>query len=165
MSTPARTKKRGLSAYTIYIIVLLISIHGSTAVFGKSAAELVTDAKAMITEIEATEFGNLTKNGAILIDVREPTEFELGHLPGAINIPRGLLEFRVSGLPELKDLDPGARLGKDILLYCRTGGRAALAAVSLQEMGFHQVYSLKGGYLQWIKASPEDAETETPMKP
>jgi rhodanese-related sulfurtransferase len=72
----------------------------------------------------------------LIVDVREPGEYEDGYVPGAINIPRGLLEFLIwkkVGFPDNTDT------GKKIYIYCRTGGRAALATKSLQDLGFINV--------------------------
>ncbi|MGH8556217.1 MAG: rhodanese-like domain-containing protein [Methylococcales bacterium] len=77
--------------------------------------------------------------------MREPEEFSIGSLPGAMNVPCGVLEFRLGGIPKLSN--PNASL----LLYCRTGGRSALAAQSLQRLGYGytDVLSLSGGYEAW----------------
>ena len=72
-------------------------------------------------------------NGAMLLDVREPAEFAAGHVPGAVNIPRGLLEFqiyKVMGYPNKVDT------GKTIYVQCASGGRATLATADLKKIGF-----------------------------
>ena len=88
-----------------------------------------------------------------LIDVREPAEFAAGHLPGAFNIPRGLLEFQVDGHPAVGGgADPHlAHRRVPVILYCRTGGRSALAAEALKRLGFDRPLSLAGGYLAWVE--------------
>lgn len=106
--------------------------------------QLVAEAMAQIQQIDiAGANAQLAKNGAV-IDVREPGEYQAGHLPGAVNIPRGVLEFNIGNNPALANKD------QPIVLYCKTGGRAALSAVNLQRMGYSQVRSLTGGFDGWV---------------
>ena len=116
-----------------------------------SVAELVLNARARIQEIAAAELPRWREVGAALIDVREPAEYATGHIEGAINIPRGVLEFEVQATPALDNVtDPALALrDRPIVLYCRSGGRAALAADSLGQMGFTRVVSLAGGIGAW----------------
>jgi len=86
--------------------------------------------------------------------VREPAEFEAGRLPGAINIPRGVLEFRIGDHPQLSQRD------REILVCCKTSGRAALAALNLQRMGYTNVRSIHGGFDAWSQLGlPLEQET------
>ncbi|MEJ2042255.1 MAG: rhodanese-like domain-containing protein [Reinekea sp.] len=89
------------------------------------------------------EAESLLAKGIIVLDVREPAEFEVGHLPGAANVPRGVLEFRVGDHPALND--PEA----EILIYCKNGGRSTLAAYTLKRMGFSKLKMLTGGFDGW----------------
>lgn len=119
-----------------------------------TAADMVAKAKASIKEVSATELHEaLNRNtDLILIDVREPAEFEQGHLPGAVNIPRGVLEFQVAAHPAIACEKTAPELAlpeREICVYCRSGGRSALAARSLGLMGFENVTSLAGGFLDW----------------
>jgi len=107
-----------------------------------NAMELVAEAKSQITEIEPAAAATAMRS-ALLLDVREATEFEAGRLPGAINIPRGVLEFRIGDHPLL------SRRDTDILVYCKTSGRAALAALNLKRMGYTNVRSIHGGFDAW----------------
>lgn len=104
--------------------------------------DLVVEAKAQIKEISTAD-GQATMSRWTLIDVREPDEFAAGHLPGSINIPRGVLEFKIATFPECVDQ------AKPYLIYCRTGGRSALAAVQLQKIGYTKLVSMAGGYVAW----------------
>lgn len=118
-----------------------------------SAADLVAEARSQIREIAPRSFSG-PLGSRILIDVREPAEFDTGHLAGAINIPRGVLEFQVDAHPAVANVSDPALSHKEqpLVLYCRTGGRAALAAVSLQRMGFSDVTSIEGGITGWTDA-------------
>jgi len=111
----------------------------------KSAHELVLVAKRHICECTCDELQerNASPNW-LVIDVREPEEYAQGHIAGAINIPRGILEFKISNEPSLQDL------ARPIIVYCKTSGRAALSVATLGEMGFKNVVSLKGGFDSWI---------------
>ena len=118
-----------------------------------TAADLVESARSRIIEVEATAFA-AAPGGGVVIDVREPAEFAAGHIAGAVNIPRGVLEFQVEAHPALACAIEPALSRKDLplMLVCRSGGRAALAADSLQAMGFANVRSIGGGVLAWQQA-------------
>lgn len=113
----------------------------------KTAHDLVAAAKARITEITPQQAQAALGTAELVLDVREPAEYAGGHLPGAVNIPRGLLEFKLSGDPALERRD------LQVLLYCKTSGRAALAALTLQEMGYVHVQSISGGFDAWSASS------------
>ncbi len=88
-------------------------------------------------------------NGALILDVREPAEFAAGHVPGAVNIPRGVLEFRIYkelGYPKKVDI------GRKIYVQCQTGGRASLAAASLKKIGFKNPIAVIVNMADWAKA-------------
>jgi rhodanese-related sulfurtransferase len=118
-----------------------------------TAADLVAEARAKIEEIAAGTF-NAERTDQILIDVREPAEFETGHIPGSINIPRGVLEFQVDAHPAVANVSDPVLSHKDqsIVVVCRTGGRAALSAVNLERLGFSNVRSIAGGVIAWGEA-------------
>lgn len=112
-----------------------------------SAQDLVAMAKQQITEIGVDKAKQLLAEGHItVVDVREESEYAAGHLDKALPIPRGVLEFKVGTTPELADK------AKAILVYCRTGGRAAMAAQTLQSLGYLHVLSIAGGYEAWQKS-------------
>jgi rhodanese-related sulfurtransferase len=115
--------------------------------------ELVLEAKSQINEVSTAD-GQSLLGKRVVIDVREYDEFAAGHLPGAINIPRGVLEFKIGMVPECANKD-GA-----FLLYCRTSGRAALSAVQLQRIGYSNVISMVGGFEAW---NNEGRPTEKPQ--
>ena len=122
----------------------------------KTAHDLVLEAKAQIREVALEEAETAIRAADVLLDVREADEFHAGHIPGALNIPRGLLEFKLSGAPELSARD------LSIVLYCKTSGRAALAACSLQAMGYLQVQSLAGGFDAWSAAGKAQVTANPP---
>ena len=118
----------------------------------KTAADLVAEARSEVREIAPNDLARHRK--CVLIDVREPAEFATGHIDGAINIARGVLEFQVDADPAVAHVgDPAlARKEQAVVVYCRTGGRAALAAQSLQRLGFSDVCSIAGGVTAWTDA-------------
>ena len=122
----------------------------------KNAHDLVLEAKAQIHEVALEEAEAAIRAADLLLDVREADEFQAGHIPGAINIPRGVLEFKLSNDPALcaRELN--------IVLYCKTSGRAALAACSLQAMGYRQVQSLAGGFDAWSAAGKAQVAANLP---
>ncbi|SRR5690554_2403883 len=118
-----------------------------------TAHDLVADAHTRIRRISPQQL-QAEREDLIIIDVREPAEFAEGHLPGAINLPRGVLEFKIEAHPALAcETSPAlADRERRIALYCLTGGRSALATDSLQRMGFTQLMSLEGGFTAWKDA-------------
>ena len=118
-----------------------------------TAQDLVADARTRIRQIDATTLQALPES-PVLIDVREPGEYAAGHLPGAVNLPRGVLEFAIEAHPALAcEASPTlADRSRHLVVYCLTGGRSALAALSLQELGFRHVRSMAGGVKAWSAA-------------
>ena len=114
--------------------------------------DLVVEAKAQIKEVSCDE-AQVLLGKRVILDVREYDEFAAGHLPGAINIPRGVLEFKIGMVPE------AAARNASLLIYCRTSGRAALSAVQLHRLGYTDVISMGGGFEQW---NNERRPTEKP---
>jgi rhodanese-related sulfurtransferase len=119
-----------------------------------TAQDLVAQARAVIEEIDPERLRALQAAGTPVIDVREPDEFAEGHLPGAINLPRGVLEFQVDGHPAVAGTpDPHLSHRREpVILYCRTGGRSALSAEALKRLGFDRPLSLAGGWLRWVES-------------
>ena len=89
----------------------------------------------------------------LLVDVREPAEWGAGHIAGAMLIPRGILESSADlEIPKRHALLSAAR-GREVVLYCASGGRSAFGAQRLEEMGFTNVASLAGGFGAWEEAA------------
>lgn len=117
----------------------------------KTFADLAAEAKSRIREITPDALAQKLQAGEggwVLIDVRENDEFRAGHLPGARGIGRGILEYHIAD--EVPDT------ATEIVVYCRGGNRSALAADSLQSMGYSNVLSMSGGYREW---------TQDPVRP
>lgn len=85
----------------------------------------------------------INRESAVVVDVCEPTEFQQGHLPRAVNIPLGNLAARVNELEKYRQ--------QPILVTCRSGNRSIRGALTLRKNGFAQVYSLNGGLMAWEK--------------
>jgi rhodanese-related sulfurtransferase len=105
--------------------------------------DLVAAAKQQIREVTPDEAKAMLGKAPVL-DVREPAEFAAGHLPGAVNIPRGVLEFQIGNHPAFQNTQ-----NAEILVNCQSGGRSALAAEALKKLGYEKAVSLAGGYKLW----------------
>ena len=107
---------------------------------------LVNEAGAHVRHIDTKELGRMISEHGdfVLIDVRETEEWQTGHAAGAVHISRGILEPRIEGVAADKN--------KRIVLYCSAGMRSALAAESLQRMGYTNVWSLDGGFTAYKAA-------------
>jgi rhodanese-related sulfurtransferase len=122
----------------------------------KTAHDLVVAAKSSVQEVAIADAEQAIRAADVLVDVREADEFAAGHLAGAVHISRGMLEFKFTANPALQARD------LRIVLYCKTSGRAALAAVALQEMGYLNVLSIAGGFDGWVAAGKPVAKPEAP---
>jgi rhodanese-related sulfurtransferase len=107
--------------------------------------DLISTARGLIREIGPRELLDLQSAGAAIIDVRE------ADIPGAVNIPRGLLEFEVDGHPAVawRSAEELSHRERPVVLYCLSGGRSTLAAAALTGLGFTSAVSLRGGILHW----------------
>ena len=112
----------------------------------KTAHDLVVDAKQTVKELPLDQAVDAVRHCDVLIDVREADEYAQGHLPGAVHMSRGMLEFKLSANPQLQSRD------LQVVLYCKTSGRAALCAKAMQDMGYLNVTSIEGGIDAWVAA-------------
>jgi molybdopterin/thiamine biosynthesis adenylyltransferase/rhodanese-related sulfurtransferase len=105
--------------------------------------ELLATVKSEIIEISTADTNALIASGEppTLVDVREHDEWQEGHLPGAVHVPRGNLESRIEALFPAKD--------EDLVVYCAGGARSAFAAKTLAELGYENVRSMAGGFSDW----------------
>lgn len=109
----------------------------------KTGTDLVEEARARIREISAADVKAMLERGdaVVLLDVREPNEWNLGHIPKAVHIPRGNLESKVEGLVPRE---------AKVVVYCARANRSALAADTMHVMGYTDVASLAGGWGDWM---------------
>ena len=108
--------------------------------------DMVAKAKASIQKVSAAEVKAMIdkKDKVIYLDVRDAGEFSAGHLPGAMNISRGTLEFNVfNKIPEQN---------AKIIVYCKTAGRSTLATKTLNDLGFKNALLMDAQYEDWVKA-------------
>jgi rhodanese-related sulfurtransferase len=107
---------------------------------------LVDQAKAATKQVTIVDLKNASdkQEDVVILDVREPNEFEAAHIPGSINAPRGLLEFNIWTLVPNKE--------KKIFVYCKTGARAALATKLLNDFGYKNAVAVDTGGVAWVKA-------------
>jgi sulfur-carrier protein adenylyltransferase/sulfurtransferase len=106
-----------------------------------SGAEYIRQIKTQIAEVDPSEVHELLDDGVALVDVRESDEVAQGKLPGATHVPRGYLESRIEGAVPDRD--------QRVILYCASGNRSALAAKTLEELGYGRVESMTGGITLW----------------
>jgi rhodanese-related sulfurtransferase len=109
----------------------------------KSGADLIAEAKQRIRESTVAELQPAlgTPKAPTLLDCREPNETNLGRIPGAIVLPRGTMETKIEAL---------VPRDAHLVIYCASGNRSALAADTLQQMGYSNVSSLAGGWNAWV---------------
>ena len=108
-----------------------------------SGAEVIRQIKSQVEEVDPAQVSEHLGNGIVLVDVRESTEWDAGHIPSAKHVPRAYLESRIEGAA-------GADRSQEIVLYCATGQRSALAAHTLKDLlGYRNVKSMTGGITLW----------------
>ena len=125
---------------------LIMSMNTIVLAGGKTFQQILGEAKSQITEVtvEQVKKDMDASKEFVLLDVRTSEEFKAGHLPKAVNIPRGTLEFLIGKHYPQKDVE--------IVVYCRTDARGALCAKTLSEMGYANVKNLKGAFQAWGEA-------------
>jgi len=136
-ATAVQTRVRALIAATLAKTFLAIFRKGMP-----TYRELLQQVRGEIDEVDATRARELVDAGEpLVVDVREQDEWDEGHIPGAVHIPRGHLESRI----ERAAPDPT----RPIIVYCSAGNRSAFAAKTLGELGYQDVVSLSGGFTDW----------------
>lgn len=114
-----------------------------------SVKEMMEDANAVVPRVTPTVAADMIAKGEVLVvDVRDAAEVQAsGKVAGAVNVPRGLLEFRAD--PASPSHDQNFDKDKTIILYCASGGRSALSGKTLKDLGYEKVYNL-GGFKDWV---------------
>ena len=113
-----------------------------------TVVDLVARAKGQVENVDPEQVSQETADGAVLVDLREPGEIERdGTIEGAVQAPRGMLEFYADPQSPYHrpEFDPSRRT----ILFCASGGRSALAAATLAELGYRDVAHLDGGMKAW----------------
>jgi rhodanese-related sulfurtransferase len=139
-------EKKILLGFAVTLIVSAVFVFNADFSTAKdmTAQDLVAEAKKTISSISVEDAKAMHgQSGVIFLDVREPKEYKAGHIPGAINIPRGLVEFKITNKIKNKDTK--------IVVYCKKGGRACLSGCNLIKMGYKNVKNMGGGWKAWTK--------------
>ena len=132
---------------TLSLSLLMLCVFAAGQIFAEATTpgQMLADAKSQIMHVDADVVKVLFDTGEYaFVDVREPTETRMGFIPDAFLIPRGLLEFRIGSAVE----DKNAK----IVVYCKSGGRSALATRALKNLGYTNVISMDGGWTAWEAA-------------
>jgi rhodanese-related sulfurtransferase len=141
----------------LVLIVLAVSLSCNQSASYNGVDEMVENALRKVEAVTVEELKSKIDNGDmfLLIDVREPNEFNAGYIPGSLNIPRGTLEFKIANedfweaemlyMPE-KD--------EELVLYCKKAKRSILAAETLKRMGYKNVTYLEDGWKHWEMTYP-----------
>jgi len=147
-------KKRIL--FSVFAMTLLLAFTSCKPDAGKtygSADEMVTFAKENIKSISIEDFHTefAEAEHLTIVDVREPEEFAISCIPGAINVPRGVLEFSIG------DKVPRS---KKVYVYCDNTNRSALAVYDMAKLKYSNAVLIESGYDVWQEKYPEDIELE-----
>lgn len=137
-----RNRSMVVSLFVCAIFLLGLASQGF-AEAPKGPMDFVNAAKAKITEVSAAQVKADLDAGKkiILLDVRSKEEFDAGHLPNAMHVSRGLLEFKIGrAIPDKN---------ANIVLYCRTGARSAMATHVLNQMGYVNAKNMAGAFKEW----------------
>ena len=136
-----------------YLVVIFTLLLGFSLIIGgctttpevMTAKDLVAEANKHIPNVPVSVAKELLNEGGyIFLDVRTAREYKMGHIPGAIHIERGLLEFKINNQVPDKNAQ--------IVVYCKVGERGSLAAHTLVRMGYKNVINIEGGWIPWEKA-------------
>src|SRR5690606_40751366 len=122
----------------------------------KTAHDLVADAKQVIQEVSLADADAAIKQADLLLDVRDADEYRASHIPGAVNVSRGMLEFKFTNDPALENRQMKSGL------YCKASRRAAVSAKALKDIGYMNVQSIEGGLEAWLAAGKPTAAPDLP---
>ncbi len=120
----------------------------------KGVKDLLAEANAVVEQISVQDAMKFQfHDEVVFVDVRESQERAQGSIPGSVHVPRGFLEFMAD--PEGPGHVPALASAERLVVYCGSGGRSALAAKTLKDMGFDNVVNLVGGIQAWAQAGGE----------
>lgn len=140
------------SMYKSASLLLIVIVMTSCSAIFENGEELAASVQHKIEQITVETLNQMIENGEdfYLIDVRQGDEFQLAAIPGAFNIPRGVLEFTIrdDAYWEEEFFYPPENV-QQIVVYCKKGFRGTLSALALTQMGFDNVKNLEGGILSW----------------
>jgi len=140
------------SIFGAAVILLVLATSCHHADFNQNLDQMVATAQKHVDPVTVEQVKEKLDNGdmILLIDVREPNEFNAGYIPGSVNIPRGTLEFKIDNeafwdaaflyLPEIDE---------EIIVYCKKGKRGMLAGETLKKLGYKNVTYIEGGWKNW----------------
>ena len=140
------------SIFGIAVFLLILVTSCQHAEYNQTLDQMVATAQQSVDAVTVEQVKEKLDNGdmILLIDVREPNEFNAGYIPGSVNIPRGVIEFKISNeafwdaaflyLPEIDE---------EIIVYCKKGKRGTLAAETLKRLGYKNVTYIEGGWKNW----------------
>ncbi len=150
--------KRTIPTYYLMLLSVLLMLGScNTSTTYSSVDAMVDEALLGSNPIDAESLKKLIDDGEmiLLLDVREPNEFNAGYIPGGVNIPRGTLEFKIGNeafweaemlyMPEKEE---------PIIVYCKKGKRSILAAKTLKQLGYTNIQYLDGGWKKWELTYP-----------
>ena len=135
--------------YKLLILFFAVGLMFSCTAIYEEGKDLASVAKREINQISANTLKSMIDNGEgfLLIDVRQPAEYEAGNITGSFSIPRGELDFLITDETFWEEQFMYVPLKDDkIVIYCKVGDRGILAAQALQKLGFTNVHNLAGGY-------------------
>lgn len=139
----------------LFLTLIVYSCNRSSSYSGVDA--MVDQAMKSVNTVTAEQLKEKIDNGdmILLLDVREPSEFNAGYIPGSTNIPRGTLEFKIEN-EEFWDAEMLYMPEKEeeIIVYCKKGKRSILAAQTLEKLGFRNVKYLDDGWKHWEMTYP-----------
>jgi rhodanese-related sulfurtransferase len=129
------------------------TMSSQNAVQSKSASQIVAEARQTIPEITVAQAKEELNQGlvSLLLDVREPAEFEKGHIPGAVLAPRGMLEWYADPTTPYAKPELTTKRDARMIVACASGGRSMLASETLKKMGYTNVVNMAGGFNEWSK--------------